>query len=147
MENYQHNSYMNFGTTIKDNKTISLSIEDLMTEPRVARTESIEGEAIDYKTELAKLLAKSRGTAYEKTLKRFVEAKYREIQLDESERTRRSIAGQLDLASLSTSKYDSPRKGSIFDNSVLNSDKKAKIEELAKPLGRNTWKVCNFLCT
>jgi hypothetical protein len=99
---------------------ISLSLSDLVT-PAIrdndleseARTSVVSvNEAVSYKKELKKLLSKSRGTAYEATLRKFVEAKYSEIKQDQ-ENHKRLFSGPkglgiVSLASLSKSKYDPP---------------------------------------
>jgi hypothetical protein len=77
---------------------------------------------MDYKKELTKLLAKSKGTAYESSLKRFVEKKLREINRDQEEHPTSLVSqrdemnsedereGKLTLMSLSSSKYERNRK-------------------------------------
>lgn len=105
-------------------------------------------KSIDYKKELSKLLTKSRGTAYETTLKRFVETKLREIGKDiEVKKSKGSTPQKLDLFSLSTSKYDSPNRSAIRESIIkmqeLNDSatKKNRLEDMSQPLERNKYKV------
>ncbi len=66
----------------------------------------------DYKRELAKLLSKSKGTPYEYMLRKFVENKLKDMTTDQEEQARRlehfHSPEKVQLATLSTSKYDSP---------------------------------------
>ncbi len=121
---------------------ISLSLSDLVSpglkefdELETERGTSVSGtDAINYKKELKKLLAKSRGTAYESTLRRFVEQKYNEIKKDEASNrklfghSRGAIAGSIpSIASLSQSKYDvnavnSPKESSVYGVSSTYQD-------------------------
>ncbi len=129
------------------NKRASLSLSDLINteDAGIAPVSTLPvTESSDYKKELAKLLAKSRGTAYEKTLKKFVETKYGEMQSDEVIKAASSDVLRSSLANLSVSKYDSPRKTSLFDDSVLN-ERKSRLDEIAQPSDRNKWKVSDSL--
>lgn len=121
---------------------ISLSLSDLVSpglkefdELETERGTSVSGtDATNYKKELKKLLAKSRGTAYESTLRRFVEQKYNEIKKDEASNrklfghSRGAIAGSIpSIASLSQSKYDknavsSPKESSVYGVSSTYQD-------------------------
>jgi hypothetical protein len=177
--------------------------DELETETRTSVSSPNDGT--NYKKELKKLLAKSRGTPYEATLRRFVEQKYSEIKKDEASNRKlfghsrgAGAVGAPSLASLSTSKYDAPspmtlreanalhfsggtyRDGRIVENnyshlsarsapssaskpvinhkgySILNEmsnvtpknvsldvsyHNKTRIEEMAKPVPRNVYKV------
>lgn len=120
---------------------ISLSLSDLVSSDySIRKPEQPQNEtSSEYKQELATLLAKSRGTSYERTLKKFVETKYREIQADEEAKAQDSRLMRTSLASLSSSKYDSPNRASVFDDSVLN-ERKSRLEEMSKPMDRQIWK-------
>jgi hypothetical protein len=140
-------------------------------------------EKMDYKKELTKLLAKSKGTAYESSLKRFVEKKLREINRDQEEHPASLVSqrdemnsedereGKLTLMSLSSSKYDQkkqkndrntnrspsphghgrsspvppPHSSSDYYYSQLGEREvsRSRLEEMAKPLERNKYKVSN----
>lgn len=128
-------------TSDKGNR-ISLSLSDLVSSDYSVRKpeQTPQNEtSSEYKQELATLLAKSRGTSYERTLKKFVETKYREIQADEEAKAQESRSMRTSLASLSSSKYDSPNRASVFDDSVLN-ERKSRLEEMSRPMDRQTWK-------
>lgn len=95
-------------------------------------------EKLDYQKELMKLLQKSKGTAYEQSLKRFVEKKLKEIERDQEEAKNNLLfelsslrngeyngsppGNKLSLMSLTTSKYDTPRGTSPnpFSSSGIN---------------------------
>lgn len=107
----------------------------------------------DYKRELTKLLRKSRGTPYEKTLRKFVESKLREISHDIQNNKSRSVTPtsnrhpsspepyKIDLLSLSRSKYDSPKRGGETIHQAIPDEElsRLRIEELSKPLDRNRY--------
>lgn len=114
----------------------------------------------DYKKELTKLLRKSRGTPYEKTLRKFVETKLREISKDIFEKSKpdpaskviNSIAQQrtegspvrASLASLSTSKYDDANYSTVGRFRLAQqqtSENKIRLDEMARPLDRHKYKV------
>lgn len=110
---------------------------------------NMNDKQVDYRKELTKLLAKSRGTAYENTLRRFVEVKLREIgrDLEEKKLTASTPNKKIDLFSLSTSKYDSPQRSSIreaimkLQESKESETKKKRLEDMSQPLDRNKYKV------
>lgn len=114
----------------------------------------------DYRRELTKLLKKSRGTPYEKTLRKFVETKLREIDQDINQKSKMSgnimpgskfakspgspdIAPKIDLFSLSRSKYDSPQRGKRTDSSFQTIPdeelSRLRLEELSQPLERHRY--------
>jgi len=108
---------------------------------------SMMNKSIDYKKELSKLLTKSRGTAYENTLRRFVETKLREIGRDmEEKKSQGNTPKKLDLFSLSTSKYDSPHRNAIRESILKIPEiddteiKKKRLEDMSQPLDRNKYK-------
>ncbi len=120
---------------------MSLSLSDLVFDDTPQFSKSLPvGQSSDYKKELAKLLTKSRGTAYEKTLKRFVQNKYKEMQEDEDNKVFELNRTTNSLLNLSTSKYDTQQRASVFDNSVL-VERESRLEEMAKPTERNKYKV------
>lgn len=120
---------------------MSLSLSDLILDETPQFSKSLPiGQSSDYKKELAKLLTKSRGTAYEKTLKRFVESKYKEMQEDEENRAFELSRSTNSLLNLSTSKYDTQQRASVFDSSVL-TERESRMKEMAKPMERNKYKV------
>jgi hypothetical protein len=110
---------------------------------------NMNDKQVDYRKELTKLLTKSRGTAYENTLRRFVEVKLREIgrDLEEKKLAASTQNKKLDLMGLSTSKYDSPQRSSIreaimkLQESNESDTKKKRLEEMSQPLERNKYKV------
>ena len=143
-------------------------------------TNGNQTDKLDYKKELTKLLAKSKGTAYENTLRRFVEKKLKEIDRDQETAEQnpflcnqperdlvssfQSQGSKMSLMSLTSSKYDDPRLGSSFspirksgeklhtsmdtgffsqlsEHSVSKETAKARIDEMARPLDRNRYKV------
>lgn len=137
-------------------KRISLNLSDLNTSASAptAAAAPVHGSGTrvaEYKRELSKLLTKSKGTAYENTLKKFVQAKYKEILRDETERSQsaHSTAPRVNLASLSFSRYDSiakspPTSSSIFQNELKRMkqiDSLERLEKLSKPLEKNIYKV------
>lgn len=117
----------------------------------------------DYKKELMQLLDKSRGTAYERSLKRFVESKLKEISRDQEDRKKNQemfesmkiSPEKISLLNLSTSKYDSnhpsrlsgsilksfPSMNSLDDSTLQPSLSQMRIDEMSKPLDRNKYKV------
>ena len=114
---------------------ISLSLSDLVS-PGLKAYDDLESEtrtsvtslndSINYKKELKKLLSKSRGTPYEATLRRFVEAKYSEIKKDEASNRKLfgnphgpGAVGPPHIASLSTSKYDAPSPMTLREANAL----------------------------
>jgi hypothetical protein len=112
---------------------ISLSLSDLVS-PGLKEYDDLESSVAsgnndntNYKKELKKLLAKSRGTAYEATLRRFVEAKYTEIKKDEASNRKlfgsargAAAVGPPSIASLSKSKYDSPSPMTLREANALH---------------------------
>lgn len=108
---------------------ISLSLSDLVSpglrefDEETKTSVNSGNDATNYKRELKKLLTKSRGTAYEATLRRFVEAKYNEIKKDEAA-NRKSYGhpkgpgamGTPSIASMSSSKYDPPNCSQLQAN-------------------------------
>jgi hypothetical protein len=112
---------------------ISLSLSDLVS-PGLKEYDDLESSVAsgnndntNYKKELKKLLAKSRGTAYEATLRRFVEAKYSEIKKDEASNRKlfgsargAAAVGPPTIASLSKSKYDSPSPMTLREANALH---------------------------
>ena len=114
-----------------------------------------EVDSLNYKRELTKLLAKSRGTAYEASLKKFVEAKYREIKKDEEERQyMQRVANSESLGDLSrASKLDrapeAARNASftLMGNTFsLHDDRQNRIEKMAKPRENRMYQVRFVLC-
>lgn len=103
----------------------------------------------DYRRELTKLLKKSRGTPYEKTLRKFVESKLREINYDIAQKPAVPIVSnsgspdrpKIDLLSLTKSKYDSPQRGKNTSFQVIPDEElsRLRIEELSKPLERHRY--------
>lgn len=125
----------------------------------------------DYRRELNKLLKKSRGTPYEKTLRKFVESKLREMAQDSQLQRSRPFSPAKgnatpkappqqpttpvgspkliypNLASLSTSVYDSPRRGgsngpglsSPVVRMAQEENSRQRIEEMAQPLERHRY--------
>lgn len=112
----------------------------------------------DYRRELNKLLKKSRGTPYEKTLRKFVESKLKEIAHDMNQKSRSGTptAGRtsnntapsspepykIDLMSLSRSRYDSPQRGPghLAYQAIPDEElSRLRIEELSKPLDRHRY--------
>lgn len=119
----------------------------------------------DYKKELTKLLRKSRGTPYEKTLRKFVETKLREISKDIFEKSKPDPASQVinsiaqqrtegspvraSLASLSTSKYDDPMFSTVGRFRLAQQqtlENKIRLDEMARPLDRHKYKVSVISC-
>ena len=111
---------------------ISLSLSDLVSpglkefDEAESRSSVISGnDGTNYKKELKKLLLKSRGTAYEATLRRFVEQKYNDIKKDEASNrklfghARGAVPGSVvSVASLSHSKYDAPASSDQKESSI-----------------------------
>lgn len=110
------------------------------------------GESVDYKQELAKLMMRSKGTPYEKTLKKFVESKLSEMERHEMERQTELSKLRVDpeseeitLLNLSPTKFDSSQTASNqnpyqpFTNSA-QSTYQHRLEEMARPLERNKYK-------
>lgn len=110
---------------------ISLSLSDLVSPglrefDEETKTSANSGtDAANYKRELKKLLTKSRGTAYEATLRRFVEAKYNEIKKDEASNRKMyghpkgpAFAAAPSIASMSKSKYDPPNATYLQANAL-----------------------------
>lgn len=111
----------------------------------------------DYRRELNKLLKKSRGTPYEKTLRKFVESKLKEIAHDMNQKSRSGTPTggrtsntapsspepyKIDLMSLSRSRYDSPQRGTgqIAYQAIADEElSRLRIEELSKPLDRHRY--------
>lgn len=120
-------------------KSISLSLHDLVSSNLEVTPQN---QSAAYKRELAKLLVKSKGTAYEATLKRFVESKYREIKADEHNNVWNNQDQISNLSNLSNSRYDTDH----FDGCIIEVPKTTEISierlaELAKPKASQVWKV------
>ena len=115
---------------------ISLALSDLVSpglkeyddlRSETATTVTSYNDSTNYKKELKKLLVKARGTPYEATLKRFVEAKYSEIKRDEASNRKlfghakgAGAVGPPSIASLSTSKYDAPSPMTLREANALH---------------------------
>jgi hypothetical protein len=113
-------------------------------------------DGTNYKKELKKLLTKARGTAYEATLRRFVEAKYSEIKKDEASNRKlfgssrgAGAVGPPSVASLSTSKYDAPAPMTLREANALHfsgsSYQDGRIVEnyYSTPKAQNTSRVAH----
>eukprot|EP01039_Chlorochromonas_danica_P001159 gene1159-1266_t len=119
--------------------------------PSLAASQSAdvsEVNRMDYKKELAKLLLRSRGTPYEKTLKKFVEAKILEIDYDRNQRqaeeqvlTSGSPDGKISLSGLSKSKYDPTPQPKEYTPFVKTTETywKERFEEMSRPLDRHKY--------
>lgn len=107
-------------------------------------------DQMNYRKELAKLLVKSKGTVYEKTLRKFVENKLQEIARDEEMKQNdvilRSSPNKVPLTALSVSKYDSPQRNHYTDHQAnIESVGRRRIDAIAAPLERNKYKVSEVL--
>ncbi|RYH07447.1 hypothetical protein EON65_41760 [archaeon] len=112
------------------------------------------GESVDYKQELAKLMMRSKGTPYEKTLKKFVESKLSEMERHEVERQNELNMLRVDpeseeitLLNLSPRhKFDSSQTQSnnlyAFQpyTHTAQSNNQHRLEEISRPLERNKYK-------
>lgn len=115
--------------------------------PHPASVAVSSANKLDYKKELAKLLVRSQGTPYEKTLKRFVESKLNEMDEDaqqlasERKLIQPDAEERVSLAALSKSKYDQtpPKAYSPFveTNETYWKD---RIEGMSRPLDRNRYR-------
>lgn len=127
--------------------------------PSLTASQSINGTGVgevnrmDYKKELAKLLLRSRGTPYEKTLKKFVEAKILEIDYDRNQRqveekvlTSGSPDGKISLSGLSKSKYDPAPQPKEYTPFVKTTERywKERFEEMSRPLDRHKYTVRKY---
>lgn len=141
-----------------------LTIDTLDSLPRQQSLHSptpISSNTVNYKLELARLLSKSNGTAYEATLKKFLEAKI----LEEAEINRSPSSRSLSPGSPipSNRKESSSHKQNILNviRSNINSgsrnsrsaspsspsihgDQRVRDAQLALPLERNKWVPCNI---
>lgn len=107
-------------------------------------------EVETYKKELQHLLQKSKGSSYEQTLKKFVDSKFKQLEepIGRPDHPIR-IEKRINLASLSTSKYDNPQRSVLEDlrGKSQHPDGKSRIEQMAEPLERHAYKVRKFFLT
>eukprot|EP01031_Cornospumella_fuschlensis_P041328 gene41328-50440_t len=110
------------------------------------------GESADYKEELAKLMMRSKGTPYEKTLKKFVDNKLSEMERHEMERQNELSklrinpeSEEITLLNLSPNRFDSSQSQNNnqpylpFSNTT-QSNYQERLEEMSRPLERNKYK-------
>jgi hypothetical protein len=143
---------------------VQLTLDDLSENGKFDTGNSVESEHLfdfdptknssTYKNELIKLLQKSRGTPYEKTLKKFVESKLKEINFDQQQRQRdesfegQSVGGSQasnkrpSLLSYSKSIFDTPNhlRNNSYNKYSEEELTKIRMEELSKPLERNVYR-------
>lgn len=124
--------------------TIGLNISDLLSESGLASPSPVVKESpgkvninkVDYQIELEKLVKKSRGTAYEKTLQRFMETKLAEQFQESVEKHSHLVPYQVDsdvnelLQSRSIIQHDNTKS--------MNTSSRA----FEMPLARRSYKVC-----
>jgi hypothetical protein len=108
----------------------------------------------DYKNELDRLISKSQGTAYEATLKRFVQSKYKELEnskikeeneIEQHENLHKFNANRnyeqnsyIDYEANDNLSYSSSVS---YCQSRKEKDKIEWLDEMSKPNERHTWKV------
>lgn len=121
-------------------KSNPLHLSSLMDSNLLYKSPIKSPKTSDYKKELDKLLEKSHGTSYEAAIRKFIEKKIAERhEQDEfgDDNDRENFReNRIDLASLSSSKYDKPTI-----NDKLNKHQSSKrLEELSAPNKNQTWR-------
>lgn len=132
----------------RNGNRIALNLSDLLlsSDTTIQNQSDQHPTSVDYQRELNKLLIKSRGTAYEKTLQKFIESKFREKPStnDQSvQRDQRSESAKLDVSGLNASnEFRRFRFEALTAESPSSfQDSRERLEHISKPLERNTWKV------